>query len=206
MLYSATSVATGNGRAVVVATGMATELGKITTLVKEAEEEMTPLQRRLDQFGKKLSYAIIFICLVVFALFFAKASSAGGLSGHTLLTLAFITISLAVAAVPTALPAVVTIALSVGVKRLLAKKALVRNLSSVETLGSCDVICTDKTGTLTANQMTVRHGWTLDGELTLTGTGYAPEGEVSGPAAKELFSAACSATMPPYIARTARGR
>lgn len=188
MLYSATSIATGNARAVVVATGMATELGKIATLVKEVEVEMTPLQRRLNHFGKKLSYAIIFVCLVVFVLFFAKAYSSGSLSSHTFMSLSFIAISLAVAAVPTALPAVVTIALSVGVKRLLAKKALVRNLSAVETLGSCDVICTDKTGTLTANQMTVRHAWTLDGELILSGTGYAPEGQVSGPVVPELFA------------------
>ena len=187
MLFSATTLATGNGRAVVVATGMATELGKITELVKEAEAEQTPLQRRLDQFGKKLSYAIIFICLVVFVLFFAKEFFAGTLSARSFLAMAFIAISLAVAAVPTALPAVVTIALSIGVKRLLRKKALVRSLSSVETLGSCDVICTDKTGTLTENQMTVREAWTTDGEVTLGGSGYIPSGEVSGPVVTELF-------------------
>lgn len=187
MLYSATMLATGNARAVVMATGMQTELGKITELVKEATEEQTPLQRRLDQFGKKLSYVIILICLVVLALFFYKDYFANGFSSESLLALILIATSLAVAAVPTALPAVVTIALSVGVKRLLAKKALVRNLSSVETLGSCDVICTDKTGTLTANQMTVRYAWTADGEVSLTGSGYAPEGDVSGAVVDELF-------------------
>ncbi len=187
MLYSATTLSTGHCLALVVVTGMATELGKITELVKEAQEEQTPLQRRLDQFGKKLSYAIICICLIVFVLFFSKEYLANGLSGHTFLALALIAISLAVAAVPTALPAVVTIALSVGVKRLLAKKALVRNLSSVETLGSCDVICTDKTGTLTANQMTVRFAWTADGEMSLAGSGYAPDGESSGSLVAELF-------------------
>ena len=187
MLYSATTLATGNCRALVVATGMATELGKITELVKTAEEEQTPLQRRLDQFGRKLSFAIIAICLLVFALFFFKEFSSNGFSTDVFLALILIAISLAVAAVPTALPAVVTIALSVGVKRLLDKKALVRNLSSVETLGSCDVICTDKTGTLTANQMTVRYAWTADGEISLAGTGYAPDGELSGEPAVELF-------------------
>jgi Ca2+-transporting ATPase len=187
MLFSATSVATGNGRAVVVATGMNTELGRITTLIREAGEEMTPLQRRLDAFGRKLGYVILGICTLVFALFFGRAYVAGALSMETFVALAFIAISLAVAAVPTALPAVVTIALSIGVKRLLEKKALVRNLSAVETLGSCDVICTDKTGTLTANQMTVRHGWTLDGEATLDGLGYAPEGGISGTVVPELF-------------------
>lgn len=188
MLFAATTLATGNCRALVVATAMATELGKITTLVKEAKQELTPLQRRLDQFGRKLSYAIITICLVVFALFFSKDLLANGYSSHSFLAFILIAISLAVAAVPTALPAVVTIALSVGVKRLLEKKALVRNLSSVETLGSCNVICTDKTGTLTASQMTVRYAWTLAGEVALSGSGYAPEGELSGPPGQELFA------------------
>jgi Ca2+-transporting ATPase len=157
MLFSATSVATGHARAIVVSTGMQTELGRITTLIKEAEEEMTPLQRRLDQFGKKLGYAIIAICTIVFILSFSKAHFAGVLS------------------------------ISIGVKRLLAKKALVRNLSSVETLGSCDVICTDKTGTLTENQMTVRQAWTPEGEMTFSNTGYAPTGEVSGSVSPELL-------------------
>jgi len=188
MLYSATTVATGNCRALVVATGMATELGKITELIKDAEEIQTPLQRRLDLFGKKLSYVIIAICLIVFCLFFYRDYFLNGFSNQSVLSLILIAISLAVAAVPTALPAVVTIALSVGVKRLLDKKALVRNLSSVETLGSCDVICTDKTGTLTANQMTVRYAWTASGEVTLDGRGYAPVGEVSGTVIKELFT------------------
>ncbi len=187
MLYSATVIATGNVRAVVVATGMMTELGKITELVKEAEVEMTPLQRRLDQFGRKLSIAIILICLLVFILFLSKELLVASLSMQSFVALAFIAISLAVAAVPTALPAVVTIALSIGVKRLLAKKALVRNLSSVETLGSCDVICTDKTGTLTENQMTVRHAWSLTGEGTASGFGYSPVGEISGTVNRELF-------------------
>ncbi len=180
MLFSATSVSTGNTRAIVVATGMETELGKITALIQDTGEEMTPLQRRLDLFGKKLGYAIIAICAAIFLLSFVKEYLAGTLSVHSLTAFAFIAISLAVAAVPTALPAVVTIALSIGVKRLLARKALVRRLSSVETLGSCDVICTDKTGTLTENQMTVRAGWTLDGEVLLSGLGYAPDGDMTG--------------------------
>jgi Ca2+-transporting ATPase len=188
MLYSSTNLATGNSRALVVATGMQTELGKITELVQEAREEETPLQRRLDQFGKKLSFVVIAICLIVFALFIVREDFSNGYSSHSLLVLIMVAVSLAVAAVPTALPAVVTIALSVGVKRLLDKKALVRNLSSVETLGSCDVICTDKTGTLTANQMTVRYGWTAAGEVSLSGSGYAPVGEVEGPLVADLFT------------------
>lgn len=187
MLFSSTTLATGNCRAVVVATGMQTELGKITTLIKEAKEEMTPLQKRLDKFGKKLGTAIIGICGVVFLLFFFKAYYAGAISLQVFVALAFVAISLAVAAVPTALPAVVTIALSIGVKRLLSKQALVRKLSSVETLGSCDVICTDKTGTLTENRMAVRYAWTADGESSLDGVGYAFDGEISGPVTSELF-------------------
>ena len=187
MLFSATAVATGHSRAIVVKTGMQTELGRITTLIKEATEEMTPLQRRLDRFGKKLGYVIIAICTIIFVLSFSRGLFTETLSMESMVAFAFISISLAVAAVPTALPAVVTIALSIGVKRLLAKKALVRNLSSVETLGSCDVICTDKTGTLTENQMTVRQAWTLDGETTFSGTGYAPTGEVNGHLVPELL-------------------
>lgn len=188
MLYSATTLATGNCRALVVATGMKTELGRITELVKAAEVLQTPLQRRLDQFGRKLSIAIIAICLIVFALFAYRDFLNHGETGSSILSLVLIAVSLAVAAVPTALPAVVTIALSVGVKRLLDKKALVRNLASVETLGSCDVICTDKTGTLTANQMTVRYAWTSAGEVALSGSGYHPSGDVVGPVVGELFT------------------
>ncbi|MGV1099365.1 cation-translocating P-type ATPase [Thiovibrio sp. JS02] len=189
MLFSSTSVVTGNGTAVVVATGMATEIGKISRLVSEAEEGMTPLQKRLHLFGKKLGAVIIAICVLIFFLFALREYlDNGGISRELFIAFIFIAISLAVAAVPTALPAVVNIALSIGVKRLLAKKALVRRLSSVETLGSCDVICTDKTGTLTENQMTVRHAWTLAGEAALSGSGYSPAGELSRPLAPLLFT------------------
>ncbi|MCD6388330.1 MAG: cation-translocating P-type ATPase [Desulfobulbaceae bacterium] len=194
MLFSSTAVVAGNGRAVVVSTGMATEIGKITGLVREAEEEPTPLQKRLDSFGRKLGYVIIAICFVVFCMSCGREYLLHlELSQQFLISLAFVAISLAVAAVPTALPAVVTIALSVGVKRLLAKKALVRKLSSVETLGSCDVICTDKTGTLTKNEMTVRKAWTLDGEAEISGTGYEPVGEISGRIEPLLFQIGFSA-------------
>lgn len=187
MLFSSTSVVTGNTKAIVVSTGMQTEIGKITTLIKEAKEEMTPLQKRLDAFGKKLGLVIIGICTIVFLLFFIKDYYASGFSPKSFIAFIFIAISLAVAAVPTALPAVVTIALSIGVKRLLQKKALVRKLSSVETLGSCDVICTDKTGTLTENQMTVRYAWSIADEATLSGTGYTTEGTVSSQINPILF-------------------
>jgi Ca2+-transporting ATPase len=189
MLFSSTSVVVGNGLAVVVGTGMETEIGRITTLISSAVDEMTPLQHRLHKFGKKLGGVILAICFVVFCLLSLQSFFRGSLTEQTFISFLFIAISLAVAAVPTALPAVVTIALSIGVKRLLKKKALVRRLSSVETLGSCDVICTDKTGTLTENQMTVRYGWTMAGEVELQGTGYEPVGEVTGEPVDLLFRA-----------------
>lgn len=162
MVYAATSVVSGHGRAVVAATGMATEIGKITAMVGATSSEMTPLQRRMHVFGKKLGVIVLAICFVVFLLFVGRDLLREGLHLKSLTAFLFIAVSLAVAAVPTALPAVITIALSVGVKRLLDKKALVRNLASVETLGSCDVICTDKTGTITESRMRVRVLWTLD--------------------------------------------
>lgn len=174
MLYSSTLIAEGNCRALVVSTGMKTEIGKITSMIKEAKDEQTPLQRRLDSFGKKLGIAIIAICLIVFGMLLIQH----GINIETVLLIEFalIAISLAVAAVPTALPVVVTVALSLGVKKLLKKDSLVRQLRSVETLGSCDVICTDKTGTLTKNEMTVRNVWTLNGDAKIEGLGYEPKG------------------------------
>ena len=187
MLFSSTSVVSGRARAVVVATGMKTEIGVIADLVETAVEELTPLQRRLDRFGRRLGVAIIIICVLVMMLSCGKEFLLlQTISRDSLIAFAFIAISLAVAAVPTALPAVVTIALSIGVKRLLRRKALVRRLASVETLGSCDVICTDKTGTLTCNQMTVRLAWTLKQELSLEA---APAHEKLCPVEKLLFLA-----------------
>ena len=189
MLFSSTSVLVGNCRAVVVATGMKTEIGKITSLITHAGVEMTPLQRRLHRFGQRLGAVILAICFIVFFLLSLRSFLSDSLTNQLFISFLFIAISLAVAAVPTALPAVVTIALSIGVKRLLKKKALVRRLSSVETLGSCDVICTDKTGTLTENQMTVRYGWSMAGEIELHGTGYEPLGDVTGEPVPLLFRA-----------------
>ncbi len=175
MLFSSSSIALGTAKAIVVYTGMNTQVGYITKLVDEAKEQMTPLQEKLDIFGKKLAYIIVFICLFIFFILILTK----GYSLENLIIFGLVAVSLAVAAVPTALPAVVTITLSVGVKRLLKKNVLVRNLSSVETLGSCDVICTDKTGTLTQNQMTVREAWTLDKNASVDGVGYNPVGYIS---------------------------
>jgi len=176
MLFSSTSISEGTVKAIIVNTGMQTQIGKITKLIDNVSEEMTPLQKKLDIFGKKLGFIIIFICLFIFfTLIITK-----GFTWTNLIVFGLIGVSLAVAAVPTALPAVVTVALSVGVKKLLKKKALVRKLSSVETLGSCDIICTDKTGTLTQNQMMVKYSWNLNNELKIEGIGYNPNGNIVG--------------------------
>lgn len=165
MVFSATTVVGGRGLAVVTNCGMQTEIGKISQLIAEAKENKTPLQARLDRFGRNLGFVIIAICLIVFTMLTGRfAVNQETLNQYVLLEFAFIAISLAVAAVPTALPAVVTIALSIGTRKLLGKNMLVRRLNSVETLGDCDVICSDKTGTLTRNKMTVIKAWTLDDE------------------------------------------
>lgn len=183
MLFSSTSIVSGTAKAVVAYTGMNTQIGHITKLIKEASEEMTPLQKRLDMFGRKLGYVIILICLFIFFTLIMTE----GYSPENLVVFGLVAVSLAVAAVPTALPAVVTVTLSVGVKRLLKKKTLVRKLSSVETLGSCDVICTDKTGTLTQNQMTVRRAWTLNGSANVEGVGYNPVGHITNKLDTSLY-------------------
>jgi Ca2+-transporting ATPase len=187
MVFASTNIQSGTGRAVVVKTGMETEIGKITEMVKSAERQLTPLQKRLDRFGKRLGYAVIGICLVVLLIIGVRNYLNDGFSWNVLLDALLVAAALAVAAVPSGLPAVVTIALSAGVKKLLKKKALVRKLASVETLGSCNVICSDKTGTITQNQMTVKKGWTLQKQAEISGSGYEPEGEIDEDVSKLLF-------------------
>ncbi|WP_319549019.1 cation-translocating P-type ATPase [Desulfogranum marinum] len=168
MVFSASSIVSGRGVAVITGIGLDTEVGRISQMIAAAEHQQTPLERRLDTFGRKLGLVITGICLLVFCLLVGRSVTDGQqLDMKVFIDFSFVVISLAVAAVPTALPAVVTIALSIGTKRLLGKKILVRRLTSVETLGSCDVICSDKTGTLTRNRMTVEKGWTMERELDL---------------------------------------
>jgi Ca2+-transporting ATPase len=168
MVYSSTVVTYGKGKGVVTDTGMTTELGKIANLVQTMGREETPLQRRLDNVGRLLVYGCLGIVAVVFGL--------GLWRGIPVLEMFLTSVSLAVAAIPEGLPAVVTIALALGVRRMVQRNALIRKLPSVETLGSATVICTDKTGTLTQSEMTVRKIGLLDRVVDVGGDGYAPDG------------------------------
>lgn len=170
MVFQGTVVTRGRGRAVVVATGEATEMGGIAGLIQAAGDGATPLQRRLAQLGRYLVAA----CLAISAL----VVMGGILRGETLQRMILTGVSLAVAAIPEGLPAVVTIVLALGVQRMLARNAIVRRLPAVETLGCATVICSDKTGTLTRNQMTVRAIHAGGRRYEVTGEGYGPEGEV----------------------------
>lgn len=174
MIYAGTVATYGRGRAVVVATGMATEVGHIAGLLEAAEKEPTPLQQELDRTGKRLSVVMLGICAVVFAAGLLTASS---YTLNVLLSLFLFAVALAVAAIPEALPAIVTIGLSLGVRRMVAAHAIVRKLQAIETLGAATVICSDKTGTLTRNEMTVRVIAAGDATIEVSGSGYVPEGQ-----------------------------
>lgn len=167
--FSGTLVAYGRGKGIVVSTGMRTQIGMIAAMLQSVHAEPTPLQRRLDQLGKFLGWAALGICGAVFAL--------GWIRGSDPLEMFLVAVSLAVAAVPEGLAAVVTITLALGMREMIQRHALIRRLSSVETLGSTTVICSDKTGTLTQNQMTVTRLWVNDVTLEVTGSGYEPKGE-----------------------------
>jgi Ca2+-transporting ATPase len=175
MLYSGTAATYGHGRAVVVATGMRAEIGRIAGLLSTTQAEVTPLQAQLDTLGRVLGAVVIAIAVVVAAtiLIVQRDFSLAALSAVLLYTVA-----LAVSAVPEGLAAVTTVVLSLGMQRMAKRNAIVRKLAAVETLGSANVICSDKTGTLTKNEMTVRVVMTAAGRADLTGTGYEPKGEL----------------------------
>lgn len=169
MAYMGTVVVRGRGTGVVVNTGMHTEMGHITRMIQEAEEDVTPLQRRLEQLGKVLVVFCLLVCALVVVL--------GVLRGEPIYNMFLAGVSLAVAAIPEGLPAIVTIALAIGVQRMIKRNAIIRRLPAVETLGCATVICSDKTGTLTENQMTVRQVWVGGYPVKVTGEGYDPKGE-----------------------------
>lgn len=169
MAFMGTAAASGRARGVVVATGMTTELGHIATLIQSGESDPTPLQRRLAELGKTL----VGVCLVlVVIVFFLQMYQ-----GRALAEVFFLSVSLAVAAVPEGLPAIVTMALALGLKRMVKRNVIIRKLPSVETLGSVTVVCSDKTGTLTRNEMSVRVVSTFSNSYRITGSGYEPKGE-----------------------------
>jgi len=171
MIYSSTIISKGKGKAVVVKTGMESEVGKIATLIKETKSEATPLQKKLSRLGRGLTIAVLIVAVVVFA--------AGLLGGNSVSVMFLTAVALAVAAIPEGLPAIITISLAIGVQRMVKRNALVRKLPSVETLGSVNVICSDKTGTLTHNEMTVKKIWTSDMTYEVGGSGYEAKGNFS---------------------------
>jgi Ca2+-transporting ATPase len=177
MLFTATHVVYGRGKAVVTATGMNTEFGKIAEMVQTAEEEETPLQKKLDKFAGKIAKVVVAVCAVIFALEAFDVIASGVFDINGFIQAFMSSISLAVSAVPEGLPAIVTVALALGAREFAKRNALVRRLSSAESLGAVTVICSDKTGTITKGEMTVRQIY-VDGKfLEVTGVGYEPKGE-----------------------------
>jgi Ca2+-transporting ATPase len=175
MIFSGTAASYGRGRAVVVATGMRTEMGHIAGLLRDVPRETTPLQKELDRLGKLLGLVVTVIALVMIVTII-QVEHVRGLSA--ILDVLILGVALAVAAVPEGLPAVVTAVLSLGVQRMASRHAIVRRLRAVETLGCASIVASDKTGTLTRNEMTVREVVTASGRATFAGTGYEPAGVV----------------------------
>ncbi len=168
--FSGTAVTYGRGIGIVVATGMSTALGRVAELLQKEGAGPTPLQQRLARLGRALAGLALVVCTIVFA--------AGVVRGEQPEAMFLVAVSLAVAAIPEGLPAVVTVALALGARRMARRRALVRKLPAVETLGSVTVVCSDKTGTLTENRMLVERAWTPGGSVTVAGDGYAPAGAI----------------------------
>ncbi len=186
LLYMNTVVTRGRAEILVTATGMATEMGKLAGMINSAEESETPLQRQLDTLGKRLAAIAGVVVTVIFALDFVR--------GLPWTEAAMTAVALAVAAIPEGLPAVVTVTLAIGMWRMAQNRAILKKLSAVETLGSTTVICSDKTGTLTMNQMTARAGWSAGQRFTVSGEGYAPEGALHLPS-----SAVAKEALRPFL-------
>src|SRR5690606_37284087 len=175
MVFRGTAVTQGTGRALVTATGMATEMGRIAGLLDRTEKEPTPLQRDIGRLGRVLGRAVLAIAAVVVLTVFAVR---GVDDASDVITVLLFGVALAVAAVPEGLPAILSVVLAIGVRRMAAHRAVVKRLLSVETLGSASVIASDKTGTLTRSEMTVERVVTASGECHVTGVGYRPDGRV----------------------------
>ncbi len=190
MAFMSMLVTYGRGSGIVTQTGMDTQLGQIAEMLQSGEEELTPLQIKLEQLGKTLGVVALSVCAFIFLFGVIRDTDPGmafaqgigkywGAHGEEVIELLMTAVSLAIAAVPEGLSAVVTVCLALGMQRMVARNALIRKLPAVETLGSCTTICSDKTGTLTQNQMTVTRGWAGGNEFAVTGEGYKPEGEFS---------------------------
>ncbi len=191
MVFNGTSVTQGTGRAIVTSTGMGTQVGKIADLLQATEDDDSPLQKEMNHVSKILGIAVCAIAVIVLA---ALAITEGFHDVHDVIDSLLLAVSLAVAAVPEGLAAILTVVLALGVQRMAMHHAIVKKLHSVETLGSASVICSDKTGTLTRNEMTVERIVTPSGEVRLTGTGYAPEGRmVAGEQAQPVAGSAAEA-------------
>jgi len=175
MVFKGTAVAEGTGRAVVTATGMDTQMGGIAALLDATVEEPTPLEKEVARVGRTLGLAVVVIAVVVVATILMISEIRGTSDVVRVLLLG---VSLAVAAVPEGLPAILAVVLALGVQRMAKHQAIVKNLSSVETLGSASVICSDKTGTLTRSEMTIERVMTASGDIRISGVGYAPKGQV----------------------------
>ncbi len=176
MVFTGTAVAQGSGRGVVTATGMNTEMGSIATLLEATTTQSTPLQAEIARVGRMLGLAVLVIAVVVVGTIFLTSEIRNAADVVEVLLLG---VALAVAAVPEGLPAILSVVLAMGVQRMVKHHAIVKNLSSVETLGSASVICSDKTGTLTRSEMTIERIMTASGETWVSGIGYSPEGRVA---------------------------
>jgi magnesium-transporting ATPase (P-type) len=175
MVFAGTAITRGRGRAVVTATGMRTEMGTIARLLGETKKDLTPLQLEVKRVGRALGAAVLGIAAVIIV---AILLSADLDEASEFVEVLLVGVSLAVAAVPEGLPAILSVVLALGVQRLARRRAIVKKLASVETLGSASVVCSDKTGTLTRNEMTIKRVVTPSGEVEVTGSGYRPEGEL----------------------------
>ena len=175
MVFKGTAVTKGVGRAVVTATAMATQTGQIAGLVRTVDHEPTPLQREVARASRLLGIAVLVIAVVVIATIFLVF---GIHSAHDVVTAVLLGVSLAVAAVPEGLPAIMSVVLALGMRRMAGQNAIVKELSSAETLGSASVVCSGKTGTLTTGEMTIVRVVTPLGEAKVTGAGYRPEGRL----------------------------